>query len=277
MKRWLIGLVAALAVLFLLYMVVPAEARTAAWREVAQTFTALQTFGAGAKIGDSQDLTLGTGAQIASSGTEEVTVRNTDTSAAVAILADPATPAIGDSSSVRFETKESDGAVTTTGLIDAVSTDITPGASSGYLGFQTRKAGVQTEWLKIDEDGKFIFGGDTNLYRLSPDILGSDDAFAATSLLAISGDVESAAGNVNVTGGQKVNFAGSSGDTYLARTISTGSLDLYTNGSLAGQMRADHLILGDCPSDLSTLEFGSLCKDITTGTIKYRGTLEAVP
>jgi len=36
-------------------------------------------------------------------------------------------------------------------------------------------------------------------------------------------------------------------------------------------------VLPTCPTDRSVLEFGALCKDITTGKIFYRGTLEAIP
>lgn len=39
----------------------------------------------------------------------------------------------------------------------------------------------------------------------------------------------------------------------------------------------EYVVLPTCPADPSILEFGAICKDIATGKILYRGTLEAIP
>lgn len=59
----------------------------------------------------------------------------------------------------------------------------------------------------------------------------------------------------------------------------SGSLDTYKGGVLAWQNRGDHVIMTDCPIDTSAMEFGSFCKDLSSGTIKYRdaGGVKALP
>lgn len=39
----------------------------------------------------------------------------------------------------------------------------------------------------------------------------------------------------------------------------------------------DHIVLSTCPADVSELEFGSFCKEPSSGKIRYRGTLEVIP
>lgn len=38
-----------------------------------------------------------------------------------------------------------------------------------------------------------------------------------------------------------------------------------------------YLIMPTCPADVSELELGAICKEPSSGKIRYRGTLEAVP
>jgi len=43
--------------------------------------------------------------------------------------------------------------------------------------------------------------------------------------------------------------------------------------------RTEHryIVFPTCPTDRTVMEFGTFCKDPNTGTIFYRGTLEAIP
>ena len=41
--------------------------------------------------------------------------------------------------------------------------------------------------------------------------------------------------------------------------------------------RIEYIVWPDCPADRSGIEFGGVCKDIATGKLFHRGTLEAIP
>ena len=51
---------------------------------------------------------------------------------------------------------------------------------------------------------------------------------------------------------------------------SANSITVYTTNY-------EYFVLPTCPTDRAILEFGTLCKDTSTGKIFYRGTLEAIP
>lgn len=62
----------------------------------------------------------------------------------------------------------------------------------------------------------------------------------------------------------------------LFALASVGAVTTFTSIQGRGTPASGYIILPTCPADLSPLEFGSVCKDLTTRTLKSKGTLEPI-
>ena len=96
-------------------------------------------------------------------------------------------------------------------------------------------------------------------------------------LTVAAGDADVSAGDVSVPSGNKIQIEGAAGDTYTILDDDTNEVRVFVDGTRATQTRADQWIPPPCPADLATVSFGGVCVEVSTGKIRYRGILEAIP
>lgn len=65
-------------------------------------------------------------------------------------------------------------------------------------------------------------------------------------------------------------FAGASTTTYMIADPLTGCVQVWVDALLDWQFCPSHVIPPSCPTDTSSLPFGAMCKDLTTGDLLVR-------
>jgi hypothetical protein len=65
--------------------------------------------------------------------------------------------------------------------------------------------------------------------------------------------------------GAHLHLEGPTGDTYLVYDATSRQVQVYVNGSLHARITQNGTIGGDCPSDLYSIEAGTICFDPATG------------
>lgn len=101
--------------------------------------------------------------------------------------------------------------------------------------------------------------------------------FTAGATISGSSLIVNSTGSVAVDPDASIDFDAGSGDSYISFNADTGCLESWQASTLAWQFCASKTIIGTCPTSLSDIEFGGICKDTSTGKIMYRGTLEQIP
>ena len=84
-------------------------------------------------------------------------------------------------------------------------------------------------------------------------------------------------GDLAVEDDQLIRLEGLSGDTDITRDTDLSEVNVTIDGSIGTRTGANHWRPPACPTDLNGVPFGGVCTQISSGKILYRGILEAIP
>jgi len=141
--------------------------------------------------------------------------------------------------------------------------------SSPYISFKPQGGGSGAGF-SVGDDGHMRIWATADPFTGIQILTGAAAGAGTRDLLVEDGDLA-------VEEGQAIQLEGVAGDTGINRDADLSEMNTTIDGTIGTRLGANHWRPPGCPTDLNEVPFGGICTQVSTGKLRYRGALEAIP